>query len=268
VIMSIITLLTDFGTKDEYVGLMKGVILSINPSAAIVDITHQIAPQNIVQAAFSVHASYRYFPEGSVHLIVVDPGVGMRRDLLVLKMRKHLFVAPDNGVLTLLLGETDITALVRLTNSNFFLNSVSRTFQGRDIIAPVGAHLSKGIDLRNMGEEVDPKYTVRLDDLGARTLENGRIIGKIVVIDHFGNLISNIESQKLAVVDAAGRKKRITIKIGSHLICGLSETYGSVPPQAPLALIGSRGYLEIALNQGSAGQFFNARPGDTVEVII
>ncbi len=266
--MSIITLLTDFGTEDEYVGLMKGVILSINPSAAIVDITHQIAPQDIVQAAFSVHASYLYFPEGSVHLIVVDPGVGMRRDLLILKMRKHLFVAPDNGVLTLLLGETDITALVRLTNSNFYLNPVSRTFHGRDIIAPVGAHLSKGIDLRNMGEEVDPKYAVRLEDLRARTLENGGIIGKIVAIDHFGNLISNIESQKLAAVDVGGRKKRITIKIGSHLICGLSETYGSVAPQAPLALIGSRGYLEIALNQGSAGQFFNARPGDTVQVII
>ena len=266
--MSIITLLTDFGTQDEYVGLMKGVILSINPSAAIVDITHQIAPQDIVQAAFSVHASFRYFPDGSVHLVVVDPTVGTRRDLLVLKTRKHLFVAPDNGVLTLLLNEADIAALVRLTNSNFFLNPVSRTFHGRDIIAPVGAHLSKGIDLRNMGEEINPKDAVRLNDLQARTLDNGRIIGKIVAVDHFGNLISNIESQKLAVVDAAGRNKKITIKIGSHVICGLSETYDSAPPQCPLALIGSRGYLEIVLNQGNAGQFFNARPGDTVWVII
>jgi S-adenosylmethionine hydrolase len=266
--MSIITLLTDFGTEDEYVGLMKGVILSINPSAAIVDITHQIAPQNIVQAAFSVHASYRYFPDRSVHLVVVDPGVGTGRDLLVLEMRKHLFVAPDNGVLTLLLSESGIATIVRVTNSDFFLKTVSRTFHGRDIIAPVGAHLSKGIDLRAMGEEVNPKCAVRLDDLQPRTLENGTIIGKIVAIDHFGNLISNIEYRKLAVVDAAGRQKRITVKIGSHHICGLSETYGSVPPQAPLALIGSRGYLEIALNQGSAGQFFNARPGDSVQVSI
>lgn len=205
--MSIITLLTDFGTEDEYVGLMKGVILSINPSAAIVDITHRIAPQNIAQAAFSLHASYRYFPDRSVHLVVVDPGVGTRRDLLVLKVRKHLFVAPDNGVLTLLLSETGIMTMVRVTNSEFFLKPVSRTFHGRDIIAPVGAHLSKGIDLRKIGEEINPTDAVRLDELQARTLENGGIIGKIVAIDHFGNLISNIESQKLAAVDVGGQKR-------------------------------------------------------------
>ena len=125
--MSIITLLTDFGTRDEYVGLMKGVILSINPAVAIVDITHQIEPQDITQAAFAIHAAYRYFPAGSVHLIVVDPGVGTGRSLLALEMNEQYFVAPDNGVLTLLFHEAAVTSLVRLTNSNFFLHTVSRT---------------------------------------------------------------------------------------------------------------------------------------------
>ncbi len=266
--MPIITLLTDFGTRDEYVGLMKGVILSINPSVTIVDITHQIDSQDIVQAAFTIHSAYRYFPAGSVHLIVVDPGVGTGRSLLALEMRKQYFVAPDNGVLTLLFNEEAVTSLIRLTNSNFFLNPVSRTFHGRDIIAPVGAHITRGVDLKNLGVGIDAADAVRLENLQPRTLENGEIIGIIVAVDHFGNLISNIDFQMLAQVDQTGQNNEIRIQIGSHAIRGICETYGNGRPNTPLALIGSRGYLEVAVNKGNAAQVLKARKGDTVRVII
>ena len=267
-IMSIITLLTDFGTGAEYAGLMKGVILSINPSAAIVDITHQIDSQDIVQAAFTICASYEYFPDGTVHLVVVDPGVGSERSLLALEIKKQIFIAPDNGVLTLLFNEGEIKSLIRITNSKYFLASVSRTFHGRDIIAPVGAHLSVGIDIRTLGVEIDLRDAVQLDHLHPCMSENGELVGKIVVIDNFGNLISNINFRKLSEVYQNGQEKRIQIKIGSTVIIGLSEIYDSVQSKTPLALIGSRGYLEIAVNKGNAAQVLNVEKGDTVRVMV
>ena len=266
--MSIITLLTDFGTGTEYAGLMKGVILSINPSAAIVDITHQNDSQDIVQAAFTTYSSYEYFPEGTVHLVVVDPGVGSERSLLALEMKKQFFVAPDNGILTLLFNEGKINALIRITNSKYFLASVSRTFHGRDIIAPVGAHLSSGIDVRRLGTEIDLRDAIHLDHLHARLSENGELVGKIVVIDDFGNLITNIGFKKLSEVYLIGQEKKIQIKIGSHVITGLSGTYDSVRSKTPLALIGSRGYLEIAVNKGNAALVLNAEKGEKVRVMV
>ena len=195
--MPIITLLTDFGCRDEYVGLMKGVILSINPTVTIVDITHAIDSQDIRQAAYAVHSAYRYFPAGSVHLIVVDPGVGTGRYLLALEMKKQFFVAPDNGVLTLLFGEDGITRLVRLSNADYFWETVSRTFHGRDIIAPVGAHISQGTDLYQLGDAISPAEAVRLKDIEPQRADTGEITGTIVSVDHFGNLISNIHHQML-----------------------------------------------------------------------
>ncbi len=267
-IMSIITLLTDFGTGAEYAGLMKGVILSINPAATIVDITHQIDSQDIVQAAFTIDASYEYFPDGTVHLVVVDPGVGSERSLLALEIKSQFFIAPDNGVLTLLFNEGEIKSLIRITNSKYFLASVSRTFHGRDIIAPVGAHLSIGIDIRTLGVELDLRDAMQLDDLHACMSENGEIVGKIVDIDDFGNLISNIDFKKLSNVYQSGQNKRIRIKIGSSVVTGICETYDSVQPKTPLTLIGSRGYLEIAVNKGNAAQVLDAAKGDTVRVMV
>ena len=266
--MSIITLLTDFGTGAEYAGLMKGVILSINPSAAIVDITHQVDSQDIVQAAFTIAASYEYFPDGTVHLVVVDPGVGSQRSLLALEIKSQFFIAPDNGVLTLLFNQGEIKSLIRITNSKYFLASVSRTFHGRDIIAPVGAHLSVGIDIRTLGVEIDLRDAVQLDHLHPCMSENGELVGKIVVIDNFGNLISNINFRKLSEVYQNGQEKRIQIKIGSTVIIGLSEIYDSVQSKTPLALIGSRGYLEIAVNKGNAAQVLNVEKGDPVRVMV
>ena len=266
--MSIITLLTDFGTGTEYAGLMKAVILSINPSAAIVDITHEIDSQDVVQAAFTIYSSYRYFPDGTVHLIVVDPGVGSQRSLLALEMKKQFFIVPDNGILTLLFNEGKVTSLIRITNSKYFLTSVSRTFHGRDIIAPVGAHLSGGIGVSKLGPDIDLRDAVRLENLYARISENGELVGKIVVIDDFGNLITNIDFKKLSEVYQIGQEKKIQFKIGSHVITGLSETYDSVQAKTPLVLIGSRGYLEIAVNKGNAAQVLNAEKGDRVRVKV
>ena len=266
--MSVITLLTDFGTDDEYAGLMKGVILSIDPSVTIVDITHQIDSQDIVQAAFTICSVYHYFPEGTVHLIVVDPGVGTERGLLALKLKNHVFIAPDNGVLTLLLKEKNVSSLNLITNSNYFRTSVSPTFHGRDIIAPVGAHIAGGLAVNELGPAIDVQNAVCLDNIGARCTENGDLKGQVVAIDHFGNLITNINSEQLAECLHAGPQEEIRIKIRSNVVKGLSETYASVGSNTPLALIGSRGYLEIAINGGNAAQHLKVEKGENVWVVL
>ena len=266
--MSIITLLTDFGNRDEYVGLMKGVILTINPSVTLVDITHQIDSQDILQAAFAIHSAYRYFPVGSVHIIVVDPGVGTERSILAFEMKNHFFIAPDNGVLTLLFNEDAAMTLVRLTNSNFFLDTVSQTFHGRDIIAPVGAHISQGVDLHKLGDKITPRHAVWLDNIQPRISDTGEIVGTVVAVDHFGNLISNIDYQTLAQVNKIFHKNKTRIQIGSHTIYGIYQTYENVRPNTALGLIGSRGYLEVSVNKGNAARVLKAAKGDTVRVKI
>jgi S-adenosylmethionine hydrolase len=266
--MSVITLLTDFGTDDEYVGLMKGVILSINPRATIVDLTHQISRQDIVQAAFTIHSGYHFFPEGTVHLIVVDPGVGTERGLLALKLENHYFIAPDNGVLTLLLGEKNISSLNLITNPDYFRHPISQTFHGRDVIAPVGAHITKGLEVNELGPKIDLTKVICLDSLGARRTEKGEIKGEVVAIDHFGNMITNIKSEQLTECLSAGPQQKIRIKIGSNIIQGLSDSYASGRSNSPLALIGSRGYLEVAINKGSAARRLNAAKGDHVWVAL
>ena len=265
--MPIITLLTDFGTDDEYVGLMKGVILSIHPTVTIVDISHRIDRHDIVQAAFTIHSSFSYFPKGTVHLIVVDPGVGTDRSLLVLKSKGHVFIAPDNGVLTLLYGDLNVSSLNRVVNPDYFKASVSSTFHGRDIIAPVGAHLSAGLDAAELGPEIEIKNTVQLDGLRARCTKKNELRGKIVTIDHFGNLITNIHCEQLNLYWLAAPHNKLRIKTGPNVIEGLTETYANVPADSPVALIGSRGYLEIAVNQGNAAKRLNASKGDEVWLV-
>ena len=265
--MSVITLLTDFGTEDEYVGLMKGAILSINPSATIVDITHGINRQNIAQAAYAIFSGYLYFPAGTVHLIVVDPGVGTPRRLLALKLENHFFIAPDNGVLTLLISHKHVASLNEVINPNYFRASISPTFQGRDIIAPVGAHIAAGLDVSELGPEIDVSDAIYLDNIEARCTEKGELRGEVMAIDHFGNLITNIKSEQLTECLPDGPAVNFRIKVGSKVIGGLADTYASMPALTPSALIGSRGYLEIAINRDNAAQFLNAQPGDEVWVM-
>ncbi len=262
--MSILTLLTDFGTQDAYAGIMKGVILSINPQAVIIDITHHIDPQDVIQAAYIIKSSYRYFPEGTVHVIVVDPGVGSDRRIVALEMMGHIFLAPDNGVLTLLMDEGKTGSIVSVENTRYFLKSVSRTFHGRDIFAPVGAHLCRGMDIRNLGSPLDPQNLVHLKIDKPCLSGKDRLVGSVVCFDGFGNCISNIDETSLKKIDTRGSGRMLEIKIGEHTIKGMSLSYADTEPKSPLAIMGSFGYLEIALNQGNARHALGIEKGDTI----
>ena len=264
--MSIITLLTDFGVEDEYVGVMKGVILSINPSVSIVDISHQIRPQNLVQAAFIVQSTYQYFPAGTIHVVVVDPGVGGERDIFALKTEGHIFVVPNNGVLTLLLEQEDPVSVTRINNSDYYLKPVSHTFHGRDIFAPVAAHMSRGIDLKQLGPPADPDKIFHLSIPRPYISQNGELLGEIVAVDHFGNLITNIKTDMIKHFCPEKSQYKVLIGVGNSQIAGISTSYDRVDPKMPLAIINSRGYLEIAVNKGHAKEYFSANIGDSVSL--
>ena len=264
--MSIITLLTDFGLTDEYVGVMKGVILSINPSAKIVDITHQIDPQDIIQAAYTINVSFHYFQQPCVHLIIVDPGVGTGRNILAFEKSGHIFVAPDNGVLDLVLQGQKQPTLVKVKNAHYFLKSPSRTFHGRDIFAPVGAHISNGVALNELGPHIHADDIVHLNDLAPKVSVQGDLLGRVVSIDRFGNLITNIDSEALNTYCKNKGGKTTRILVSDQIIAGLSETYANGQPNAPVALIGSRGYLEIAVNKGSAAKQLKISKGSLVRI--
>ena len=264
--MSIISLLTDFGVDDEYVGVMKGVILSINPAAVLVDISHRVEPQGILQAAYLIKSTYRFFPEKTIHVIVVDPGVGSDRAILVYEKEKHIFIAPDNGVLTLLLDETGDDNVIRIENSDYFLKPVSQTFHGRDIFAPVAAYLSRGTVIAEFGPSLDQREIIRLPVPSAYITEAGTIVGSVISIDHFGNLITNIDLDMLKKYDIA--EKEAVITLGEVTLKGIMSSYISVETGHPLVIKGSRGYLEIAVNKGSAQAKLNVTIGDTVRIGI
>jgi S-adenosylmethionine hydrolase len=262
--MSIITLLTDFGSEDAYVGVMKGVILSVNSSAKIIDISHAVDPQDLIEAAYLIKSCYRYFPEHTVHIVVVDPGVGSDRAIVALEMMGHVFLAPNNGVLTLLMDEGEIDAVVRVENTHYFLNSISQTFHGRDIFAPVGAHLSKGIDINNLGATLDPQDFVSLDIPKPHISNRDELIGTIVSIDRFGNCISNIDGDCLKKFAGKNTEKGFEIKTGKNIITSLSQRYADVEPESSLAIFGSFGYLELALNCGNASRRLKIKKGDAI----
>ncbi len=266
--MSVITLLTDFGIADEYVGVMKGVMLSICPSVSIVDISHQLEPQDIAQAAYMVPAYFDYFPEGTIHIVVVDPGVGSQRAILAVHFRKHFFIAPDNGVLSLLLRDQKSDTIIEVNTSEYFLEPLSTTFHGRDIFAALGAHMACGTEIEALGCRRQIEDLVRLTDLTCQVTEKSELIGKIVSIDRFGNLISNIDTRQLHAFCQAEPSRQIHITIGSLTIRGMAKTYADVSSEEPLALIGSRGYLEIALNCANAQKQLKARRGDRVRITL
>jgi S-adenosylmethionine hydrolase len=266
--MPLVTIASDFGLRDEYAGVMKGVILSISPSVSIIDITHQIDPQDVVQAAYLIPSFYRFFPQGTVHLIVVDPGVGGERDILAVSHQGHVFIAPDNGVLTLLMDREKSDSIVRINNADYFLNPVSATFHGRDIFAPIGAHIINGLALKDLGTEIECADIIHLENLKCRLSETGDLLGRIISIDRFGNLTTNIDSEALTAFCHPESKNRLQIHISAHKILGLSNSYSNAPHGAPLAVMGSRNYLEIAVNCGSAEKYFKAQKGDCVQVTI
>ncbi len=274
---TIITLTTDFGLADAYVAAMKGVILGINPEVKIIDICHSIKPQNIAQAAFVLSTAYPYFSKKTVHVVVVDPGVGSERRAIILRTPIACFVAPDNGVLSYVIqqslskpvekrGQFSIKGGVRpgaeleavaITNPKFWRSPVNATFHGRDIFAPVAAALSLGFPPIDFGEPIDSVEVLPLPRSSQRP--DGTLVGHIIHIDNFGNLITNIKSD-----DLLDKAEPITIEVGGQLIFGLERTYAE--GGGLIALIGSNGYLEVSLKGGSASSLLDARVGDEVRL--
>jgi S-adenosylmethionine hydrolase len=259
-------MLTDFGTQDEYVGVLKGVILTINPLVTIIDITHHIAPQEINQAGAILDAAFSWFPEGTIHLAIVDPGVGSERDIIALHARGHTFIAPNNGLLTTLLGDGQPNAVVRVENKRLFRQPVSATFHGRDIFAPVAAHLSLGMPLETLGPTLGADRICKCACARCEFTTNGDIIGQVIYVDRFGNLGTNIDTQSLEKLAGSSRETVIRTEICGHRIQGLAQNYSQSGPGQLVALFNSRNRLEIAVNGGNAAQMVAARPGTVVRI--
>lgn len=254
--MRAITLLTDFGVSDNYVGIMKGVILGINPHAIVIDITHDVPPQDVWAAAYLLATAHPYFPAGTVHVAVVDPGVGTERRAIAVETERAFFVAPDNGLLTPILKEEKIRRVVALTEPRYWLPEPGATFHGRDIFAPVAAHLSLGVPLGEMGPEVDDP--VLLNWPYPQKRPDGSIVGHVLHIDRFGNLVTDIHQKDI--------NGDVTLEVAGLRLQGLKRTFADVEIGEPLAYIGSTGRLEIAIRQGNAAETFKIRRGD--EIIV
>lgn len=255
---AILTITTDFGLRDAYVGSMKGVILSIHPWVRIVDITHELPAHRILPAACLLREVCPRFPPGTVHLAVVDPGVGGRRYPLALKIENRFYVGPDNGLFSLLIADLRLQGAWRLENTEYFLHPVSKTFQGRDIFAPVAAHLAAGTPPEAFGPAAGDLLTLALPTHQARF---GQLRGEVVWADRFGNCMTNL-TQK--AVSEWARGGAFVVHAASNRIRGLSTTYESAPEGEVLALFNSMGYLEVACNQARADQTLGLREGDPV----
>jgi S-adenosylmethionine hydrolase len=283
----IITLITDFGTADGYVGTMKGVMLEIAPQAHLVDITHEIAPQDVRQAAYILYTAYPFFASRTIHLVVVDPGVGSARLPIAVRLSHGTFVGPDNGVFSYVMAEESVETVVELASGRYRLPSVSQTFHGRDIFSPAAAHLAAGVPIEELGPVVPNPITLPLPrlEIGPR-----HIRGEVLHTDHFGNVITSIgrlhwrgnelsvtpafrQRQEKGVTDpqvrfqadevsvAVGEPRRATREIGR-----VRRTYADVEPGDILALVGSEGHLEIAVREGSGAKTLDLQPGNPVEL--
>ena len=254
--LPIITLTTDFGQRDGYVGVMKGVILGIAPHVSIVDISHEIPPQDVREAAYILSTAVPYFPSGTIHVVVVDPGVGSARRPIAIRTPTATFVAPDNGVLSFVLAEHARAEVRHLDRPRFWLSQISRTFHGRDIFTPVAAHLAAGVPFGEVGTVINDPVTISLPR--PQRTADGAICGEVLHVDRFGNLITDIPADWLA--GAASWR----FEVAGQSIDGLSHAYAAVEPGALVALIGSAGRLEIAVCQGSAATFLGVAAGASV----
>src|SRR5687767_1914807 len=244
----VIALLTDFGTRDHYAGTMKGVALGICPDAAFVDITHDIAPHDVLGGALELSASYKYFPPGTIFLVVVDPGVGSARRPLAAEAGGYRFVAPDNGVLTLAFKDAPPKRVVELTERRYARPTVSRTFEGRDRFAPAAAWLAKGIDLSGLGRSLPSWHMLSVPE---PAVSEGQILGEVLRVDRFGNLVTNVDRRTFERFAGVGR---IEIVAGSRSVDAVVATYAETQPGAVCALFGSSDHLEVAVNGGSAAE--------------
>ncbi|MBT3323053.1 MAG: SAM-dependent chlorinase/fluorinase [Anaerolineae bacterium] len=258
--MSILTLLTDFGTQDGFIGVMKGVIWEICPKVQISDLSHQIEPQNIMQAAQTLDRVFPYFGDGTVHVAVVDPGVGTKRRAIAAQIGKQFCVAPDNGLLSLILERAEDQhlpiKLISLDNAKYWLHDITSTFHGRDIFAPVGAHLAAGVEIEKLGKVIEDPILLNFPKV--KKSPNGWD-AKITLIDHFGNLRTNLHAKEI--------KGDVEINVLEKEIDNISASYGHHSPGDLVAVIDSGGYLEIAIVNGSAKKRLKAKVGDLVKVI-
>jgi hypothetical protein len=251
-----IALLTDFGTKDYFVGAMKGAILSVSETANIVDITHEIPPQDILSASFTLRACYKDFPEKTIFVAVVDPGVGSARKAILVETNKYYFLAPDNGLLGFVFDEEKHFGVFELTNEKFFAPHVSRTFHGRDIFAPVAAHLSKGVLPNEFGAEI--RDYICLKSLKPKRVSAKEIEAEIIHIDRFGNLITNLTKDDLP--------ESFTLEIGETTINKLQTFYAEAEKGELFMILGSAGFLEVVAFQASAKEILRARIGETIRL--
>lgn len=256
----ILTLLSDFSNTDMYVGVMKGVIAQINPDLNLIDLTHQITPQNVTAARFCLMNAYPYFPDDTVHLAVVDPGVGSPRRAIAVQLAHGYLVGPDNGIFSGIFSQNPVVKAIELTNTDYWRTSPSSsTFHGRDIFAPVAAHLASGVSLQKLGAEINPETLVRLNIGECQGKTNG-VEGCIQYIDHFGNLVTNIPGSYV-------QGKTWYVKVNNVTIPGCTS-YGDVRLREVLALVGSHGWVEIAVNSGNAQMQLKMRYLDNVQVLF
>ncbi|MCE5242812.1 MAG: SAM-dependent chlorinase/fluorinase [Desulfobacteraceae bacterium] len=255
----IITLLTDFGTADGYAAAMKGVILGICPEARLVDVTHLVPPQDVRAGGFILAGVHSFYPEGTVHVAVVDPGVGTERRAVAVRTSRSFLVGPDNGLFSWILKQEGFLEARLLENRDLWRREVSRTFHGRDIFAPVAAHLACGIPFESVGPLCSPLVA----DWASVTRTETEMRGEIIHVDRFGNAVSNITREDMSAFAPDGP---CIFRIGPHTIQGISDTYGHVPPGQPLALIGSTGHVEIAVNLGNASAVLAIRTGEPLTV--
>ena len=256
----IVTLLTDFGDRDVYVGVIKGAIATVNPQLQVIDLTHQIPPQNLLAARFALLNAYPYFPLQTVHVAVVDPGVGSTRRSIAVEFPQGYVVCPDNGLCSGILNFNSAIAAVELTNSKYWrVPNPSYTFHGRDIFAPVGAHLASGVALQELGQEIDVASLVKID-LPPLEIDRHQITGCIQYIDHFGNLITNIPGDLV--------QGKLWRAIANNITINSDKTYSNVPIGENITLVGSHGWVEIAVNGGSSQKKLQLGVGDRVKIEI
>jgi len=255
----IITLITDFGTEAGYLGAVKGVILKINPNAQVVDISHDVRPFDVREGAFILKNSYKFFPKGTIHMVIVDPGVGSQRQALLIISESYCFVGPDNGIFSFISENEKILKMINISNSEYFIGKTS-TFHARDIFAPVAAYLSLGIKPEEFGSHAKECSKLRIP---SPKIEKHLIKGEILWVDRFGNLITNLDHN---LVDEIKSKREFRIVIGKKIIRSISNSYYEGKEKEILALEGSTGYLEISVNQGSAQDVLRKKRGDRFKV--
>lgn len=257
--MKVITLTTDFGISDPFVSIMKGIILNICPATTIVDITHNISPQDIRQGSFILKSSYCYFPKGTIHLCVVDPSVGSLRKPILIQTENYFFIGPDNGLFTYIIEDENILTVIELTEQNYWLKNISQTFHGRDIFSPVAAYLAKGEKLNGFGKPVKKEELVKVPIY--KPIKTGNnYIGKVQYIDHFGNIITNIPNDLV--------KSKIQGKIRNIEFTGLMSSFAFIEPNKLGSINGSSGYIELFVNKGNAAKLTGAQVNDNIEFHI